>query len=286
MVNQAKSEDGELRQRLGRRRSSRISPSIPSSFSDLGKGRASGLTTAVKIDSIGVSADDPRRCGDSDPRCAADLELGLPLSPIVEEVGLDGGQIQNMELSVVEKRGLNEGEIQNMERSLAGDEFQTTDGDTRPMMEDGQASSVLPDSPSQVSSLPRVPVAVHDGLPTEVMGGHYAQLLRTQCQEEDLPLRVPLMVGTGRDSLRTEVGHVEPVIPLTPGASLDEDTSEDERGAMGDLDRQGHRLSSSCVDALLDTYEVTGDGRERARGGKMTGRGCGGCRGGGSTRGC
>ncbi|GAB2302277.1 hypothetical protein Dimus_036292, partial [Dionaea muscipula] len=209
MVNQAKSEDGELRERLGRRRSSRISPSIPSSFSDLGEGRASGLTTAVKIDSMGVPADDPRRCGDSDPRCAADLELGLPLSPIVEEVGLDGGQIQNMELSVVEKRGLNEGETKNMEWSLAGDEFQTKDGDTRPMTQDGQASSSLPDSPSQVvsypspllpleiatvgleelgegfanyvqvSSLPRVLLAVHDGLSTEVMCGHHAPLLRT-----------------------------------------------------------------------------------------------------------
>ncbi|GAB2294978.1 hypothetical protein Dimus_029168 [Dionaea muscipula] len=249
MVNQAKSEDGELRERLGRRRSSRISPSILSSFSDLGEGRAFGLTTAVKIDSLGVPADDPRRCGDSDPRCAADLELGLPLSPIVEEVGLDGGKIQIMELSVVEKRSLIEGEIQNMERSLAGVEFQTTDGDARPMMEDGQASSVLPDSPSQVvsypspllpmeistvgleelgegivnsmqvSSLPRVPVAMHNGLSTEVKGGHHAQMLRTQCQEEDLRLGVPLMAGTGRDSLQTVAGHVEPAIPLTPGDS-------------------------------------------------------------------
>ncbi|GAB2299491.1 hypothetical protein Dimus_033558, partial [Dionaea muscipula] len=251
MVNKAKEEDGELRKRLGRRGSSRISPSIPSSFSDLGEGRASGLTTAVKIDSMGVSADDPCRCGDSDPRCAADWELGLPLCPIVEKLGLDGGQIQNMKLSVVEKRGLNEGEIQNMERSLAGDEFQTTDGDTRPMMEDGQASSVLPDLPSQVvsypspllpleiatmgleelgegfanyvqvSSLPRVPVAVHDGLSTE--------LLRTQSQEEDLQLGVPLMAGTGRDSLRTEAGHVEPTIPLTPGASV----GSGDRGGSG-----------------------------------------------------
>ncbi|GAB2299483.1 hypothetical protein Dimus_033550 [Dionaea muscipula] len=259
MVNQAKLEDGELRERLGRRGSSRISPSIPSSFSDLGEGRASGLTTAVKIDSMGVSADDPCRCGDSDPRCAADWELGLPLCPIVEKLGLDGGQIQNMKLSVVEKRGLNEGEIQNMERSLAGDEFQTTDGDTRPMMEDGQASSVLPDSPSQVvsypspllpleiatvgleelgegfanyvqvSSLPRVPVAMHDGLSTEVMGGHHAQLMRTQSQEEDLPLGVPLMAGTGRDSLRTEVGHVEPAIPLTTGALV----GSGDRGGSG-----------------------------------------------------
>ncbi|GAB2295017.1 hypothetical protein Dimus_029205, partial [Dionaea muscipula] len=225
-IGSAKSEDVELRERLSRRRSSWISPSIPSLFSDQGEGRASGLTTAVKIDSIGVPADDPRRCGDSDPRCAVDLELGLPLSPIVEEVGLDWGQIQNMELSVVEKRSLNEGEILNRERSLAGDEFQTTDGDTRPMMEDGQASSVLPDSLSQVFSYPSplLPLEIATvGL--EELGEGFANYV----QEEDLPLGVPLMARTGRDSLRTEAGHVKPAIPLTPGASV----ASGDRGGSG-----------------------------------------------------
>ncbi|GAB2301946.1 hypothetical protein Dimus_035969, partial [Dionaea muscipula] len=123
MVNQAKSEDGELRERLGCRRSSRISPSNPSSFSDLGEGKAFGLTTTVKVDSMGVPADDPRRCRDSDPRCAADLEQGLPLSPIVEEVGVDMGKIRNLELSGMEMMGLIESEIRNMEWSLGWGEF-------------------------------------------------------------------------------------------------------------------------------------------------------------------
>ncbi|GAB2276070.1 hypothetical protein Dimus_010811 [Dionaea muscipula] len=59
MVNQVKAEDGELRERLGCRRSSQISPSIPSSFSDLGVGRASGLPTVVEIEcQMGVPADE------------------------------------------------------------------------------------------------------------------------------------------------------------------------------------------------------------------------------------
>ncbi|GAB2302892.1 hypothetical protein Dimus_036886, partial [Dionaea muscipula] len=41
MENLAKTEDGELRERIGRRRSSRISSSTPHSVSDLGVGRAS-----------------------------------------------------------------------------------------------------------------------------------------------------------------------------------------------------------------------------------------------------
>ncbi|GAB2295084.1 hypothetical protein Dimus_029263 [Dionaea muscipula] len=59
MVNQAKTEDGELRERLGCRRSSRISPSISSAFSDLGVGRASGLPTVVEHEVLmGCPADE------------------------------------------------------------------------------------------------------------------------------------------------------------------------------------------------------------------------------------
>ncbi|GAB2292525.1 hypothetical protein Dimus_026760, partial [Dionaea muscipula] len=58
MVNQASAEDGVLRERLGRRRSARICHSVPSSISDLGMGRISGLPTIVEIDeSMGVPDD-------------------------------------------------------------------------------------------------------------------------------------------------------------------------------------------------------------------------------------
>ncbi|GAB2302359.1 hypothetical protein Dimus_036373, partial [Dionaea muscipula] len=59
MVNQAKTEDGELRERLGCRRSSRISPSFSSAISDLGVGRSTGLPTVVEIKaSKGLPADE------------------------------------------------------------------------------------------------------------------------------------------------------------------------------------------------------------------------------------
>ncbi|GAB2278858.1 hypothetical protein Dimus_013532, partial [Dionaea muscipula] len=59
MVNQAKKEDGELRERLGCRRSSRISTSFSPAISDLGVGRSSGLPTVVEIEaSKGLQADE------------------------------------------------------------------------------------------------------------------------------------------------------------------------------------------------------------------------------------
>ncbi|GAB2296344.1 hypothetical protein Dimus_030467 [Dionaea muscipula] len=84
-----------------------------------------------------------------------------------------------------------------------------------------------------------------------------------------------------RPTVTPEVGEVSRFAPLS---ELDEDASEDVCGAMGDSDREGHRLDSSCVDALLDAAEVTGDRRGSASG-KKPGRGRGGRRGGGSTRG-
>ncbi|GAB2270695.1 hypothetical protein Dimus_005566, partial [Dionaea muscipula] len=62
-------------------------------------------------------------------------------------------------------------------------------------------------------------------------------------------------------------------------AVLDEDSLEDECGVFGDLDREGHRTASRCVDELLAVAEVTADGRDSDRGGKTQGRGRGGRRG-------
>ncbi|GAB2290433.1 hypothetical protein Dimus_024712 [Dionaea muscipula] len=72
---------------------------------------------------------------------------------------------------------------------------------------------------------------------------------------------------------------------FAPLTELDEDFMEAECEHLGDLDREGHRLASSCVDAVLDAGEVTRDGREKASGGKRIRRGRGGRRGGGRTRG-
>ncbi|GAB2303162.1 hypothetical protein Dimus_037158 [Dionaea muscipula] len=115
-------------------------------------------------------------CGGGGCRCGQDPEFGV--------VGCGD-------------EGLIESEIRNMEWSLAGGEFQTTDEDARPMMENGQASSaylirqlrlsLIPLScchrryrrvfggaregyhhSVRVSSITRVLVAVLHGLSTEV----------------------------------------------------------------------------------------------------------------------
>ncbi|GAB2278833.1 hypothetical protein Dimus_013507 [Dionaea muscipula] len=72
---------------------------------------------------------------------------------------------------------------------------------------------------------------------------------------------------------------------FAPLSKLVEASEEDEGGDRGESDREGHRTATRCVDAGMDASKVEGDGRVSERGGKMKGRGRGGWRGGGSTRG-
>ncbi|GAB2303317.1 hypothetical protein Dimus_037311 [Dionaea muscipula] len=417
-VNQVKVEDGEVQARLGCRRSARISHPSPVPFSALDAGRVPVLPMADEIDaSLVVSDDVPGRCASSDPRCASDLDLRFALPPILEEEGLVGGKIQSIVLSIEEERGSTESEIQSSAMRLAGGEFQKSDGDGRLLIGFGQYSSVLPDMPCQVVSIPssllpvefssvgvdeqgegavismqgpllhHVPEAMPVGLSTtKDLGGQTAQLLQVQgldCDSHDvgpltavkdmgnchavqggpavslayggsvgrgdlaensgdLPgvqlilngdeqvldnhLGIPMMAGEELGSFKAEVGvahgqaeglgnsravavkgnlatpladavsgvqvrrsgggspEVGTTSRFAPLSELDEDSVEDDCGDRGVLDREGHRLASSCVDALFDACEVIGDGPETARGGTVKGRGRGGRRG-GSTRG-
>ncbi|GAB2285940.1 hypothetical protein Dimus_020369, partial [Dionaea muscipula] len=145
-VNQVKAVDGELRARLGCRRSSRISPSIPAPCLDLEASRAHGSPMAdEKDDSMEVPADDPGRCVVSDPLCDVDLDVGLPLSPILEETSLVGGKLQCIAKSIEEMSGVTECARQSSEMRVAGAMVQKSDGDDQFVIEIGQASYVLPE---------------------------------------------------------------------------------------------------------------------------------------------
>ncbi|GAB2292521.1 hypothetical protein Dimus_026757 [Dionaea muscipula] len=100
MMNQAKTEDGELRERLGCRRSSRISPSFSSAFSDLGVGRPSGLPTVVEIEALmGLPTDDrdlPLPGGVSDVLpliCPLVVPLMSTQVEVVADLSAQGGDV-------------------------------------------------------------------------------------------------------------------------------------------------------------------------------------------------
>ncbi|GAB2278819.1 hypothetical protein Dimus_013493 [Dionaea muscipula] len=161
------------------------------------------------------------------------------------------------------------------------------DGDARTLVEAGQASFDLSESPYQVDSSPS------SLLPLEVpiMSSCFESAAGMEEKGEDVDCSVQgslVVVQTGLFAEDSGVSIVQLLVNeggFAPLTELDEDSLDDECGVMGDLDREGHQLASNCVNAMLDAAEVTGDGRESARGGKLTGRGRGGRRGGGSTRG-
>ncbi|GAB2299463.1 hypothetical protein Dimus_033531, partial [Dionaea muscipula] len=161
----------------------------------------------------------PRRCVDLGPRCAAELDLGLPLSPIEEEVGLTVGVNQSMEMTIMEGMGFNVGVVQKPEMSLSAGELQSLDGIARSMEEPGQVSSAFPESSVQGSSLSHVPVAVPQGLSAEVLGGQCVQLQRSDAQDGDLKNGIPLLAGAGMGKIQTETVHGVPGVPLAQGAS-------------------------------------------------------------------
>ncbi|GAB2270682.1 hypothetical protein Dimus_005554, partial [Dionaea muscipula] len=76
--------------------------------------KAAGCDVAAKLSCLR-----PRSCVDSDPGCAVDLDLGLPLSLIVEEVGLVGGEFQKLEMAIEQEQDLiGDGEFQKFERAI------------------------------------------------------------------------------------------------------------------------------------------------------------------------
>ncbi|GAB2292560.1 hypothetical protein Dimus_026796 [Dionaea muscipula] len=104
MVNQASAEDGVLRERLGPRRYARISHSVPSSISDLGMGRISGLPAIVEIDdSMGVPDDE--RDGSFCPNRDLPSPVGVsdsqpPICPLMSSLEPTQVQIQSEGLGV------------------------------------------------------------------------------------------------------------------------------------------------------------------------------------------
>ncbi|GAB2278839.1 hypothetical protein Dimus_013513 [Dionaea muscipula] len=152
-------------------------------------------------------------------------------------------------------------------------------------------SGDLPGVQSMLNGDERVPDS-HLGNPMmarEKLGSFMAEDGVAHVQAEGLGLsKTDAVKGTVADSVsgvqvRSSGGgspEVRTASRFAPLSELDEDSVEDDCGDRGVLDREGHRLASSCVDALFDACEVIGDGPETARGGKMKGRGRGGRRGG------
>ncbi|GAB2286238.1 hypothetical protein Dimus_020659 [Dionaea muscipula] len=360
-----KMKDGELFEKLGCRRSSRLSsPAVPAVLA-LGKGRIPELMPIEDVlESEGVDedheADDGELlCGlrpqcrvdlDHAPQRDSDLDLGLSLSPIVEETGLVAGEILELdgEVSSFVMDGQTSGDLLSSPSQVCSPNssllplepivpltFESAVGleekgmgivcsvqGSQVVDPAGLVSSVMPvematvaltemgeGSVSSVQGYPpsHVPVTV-PVIVAEAQGGHQVQQVRAVGQGGDFQLGDSLLAGVGSDNIDTNAARGEPAWAhgasegsglrggagvsyasaasrFAPLTELDEDASEAERGALDDSDREGHRLSSSCVDTLLDVSEEMGIGRERASGGKMTGRGRGGRRGGGSTRG-
>ncbi|GAB2278863.1 hypothetical protein Dimus_013537, partial [Dionaea muscipula] len=250
-VNQVKVEDGEFLARLGCRRSSRISHPNPCPISDLDAGRVRGSPVVDEIDDpVEVSADGPGQCVDSDPRSAANLDLRLTHPPILEEEGMVGGNIQNIDLSIEEERGSNECRVQSSESSLDGGEIQISDGEGRPMNGFGQASSDPPELPCQVTSAPlpllpvdfsnvslekmgegnfssmqgpllhRIPEVEAVGLSTIDQGRQFAQMQQVQKLDDDFKVGDPIKAVTGLGNFQLEAAHDVPAVPLAHGASV------------------------------------------------------------------
>ncbi|GAB2292535.1 hypothetical protein Dimus_026770, partial [Dionaea muscipula] len=212
MVNQAKTEDGELRQRLACRRSSRISPSISSAFSDLGVGRASGLPTVVEHDvSLGCAADETSAFSPCPELGCARVSIANPI---------DGGSESE------DERG------QMIDREVVKVRF--------PSSGRGQGLGLSPVADSEC--LEGDLTVVHEGPSPSMVSDALAGALDSDsiCEE----------VGVHDSSIVTEQGSDSSIAPVLGNSAMELQTSEGDAQGLGNV--QVSQLCSSWVSASLE----------------------------------
>ncbi|GAB2278836.1 hypothetical protein Dimus_013510 [Dionaea muscipula] len=352
-----KGVDGDFREKLGCRRSGRLSPPVLSVVSEMGTGSVPILKPIVEELEAEVLQDIID--GDMEVQANAPEEFGGCSEGHSDEDSDAAGELTRD--SAVMCEGSGDPCLVPLTLLPLPEEAKELDGDAIPLVVAGQTIGDAPESTFQVISYPssllpseepklssgclpavrleekgEVLVCSLQGLPVDDPAGMRAEYsgeqhtVQSMVMGDDQVLQSheghPKLAGEGMGSVMAEAvvahtqaegigftradsvpgdleSHLAVAVPgvqvrrsgggspgvgtasrFAPLSEVDEDSVEEDCGVRGVLDREGHRLASSCVDALFDACEVIGDGPETAGGGKVKGRGRGGRRG-GSTRG-